>query len=191
MGQVVYKVFIRLTMIPSTLSYFNAALREQKDIPKDEPEAARIQFNIMKLDSSPSSRSAGKSLRRRIRKNLVAAELQDIADECDENSLDSFSDSDSDSELEEQFEDEHSTPSTSITLGDFIPSASSTGEPFIFLPAKRDKPLLSQESSEKMHPKGLAPPQLIDISEATQQKCIFDVFEINRFQLKPFNLHEQ
>ncbi|RCN41728.1 hypothetical protein ANCCAN_12333 [Ancylostoma caninum] len=155
------------------LAYFTAALRKRKELPKDEPESTRIQFNIVKADCV-SSQSTGKSSRRKKRNANIMAKLQNdfgdyeqVSDECGYTVVLSFR--------------------STITLGDFVSDDLSSDCDFVIVPRMSGETLPSQEdSSEKP-----ALPELLDISQATNSHCIFEVFDIKLRQLKPFDLREK
>ncbi|RCN24226.1 hypothetical protein ANCCAN_30083, partial [Ancylostoma caninum] len=76
---------------------------------------------------------------------------------------------------------------STITLGDFVSEDLSSDCDFVIVPRMSGETQPSQEdSSEKP-----ALPELLDISQATNSHCIFEVFDIKLRQLKPFDLHEK
>ncbi|EYC43923.1 hypothetical protein Y032_0477g2182 [Ancylostoma ceylanicum] len=160
------------------LAYFTAALRKRKEMPKDEPEPTRIQFNIVKPDPV-SSHSTGKSSRRKKRNGITMAKFQNDIDAYEEVSDESSSDA--------ECEEGHGSPRSTITLGDFVSNDLSNDADFVIVPRMTGEPHPSQEdTSEKP-----ALPELLDISQATNSNCIFEVFDIKLKRMKPFDLREK
>ncbi|KAK6758154.1 hypothetical protein RB195_015775 [Necator americanus] len=166
---------------PKELAFFNEALRERKDTPKDELDTARIQFNIIKKNSS-SLHSCSKSLRRKKRKTFPVRKFVNDTEVYEGGSDESFSDSDSAMEDEAG---QYRSPGT-LALIDFISESSSSTSNHVSSTSK--------ESAEPFRPskvrsKCLTP--LADISQVTHMHCIFEVFDIPRRKLKPFDLQEK
>ncbi|KAL6744503.1 hypothetical protein Aduo_017430 [Ancylostoma duodenale] len=159
-------------------AYFTAALRKRKEMPKDEPESTRIQFNIVKPDCA-SSHSTGKSSRRKKRSGITMAKIRNDIGSYEDVSDESFSD--------EELEERHGSPRPTITLGDFVSNDLSSESDFVIVPRMSGETLPSQEDTSEKPPL----PELLDISQATNSKCIFEVFDIKLRQLKPFDLREK
>ncbi|KAK6758156.1 hypothetical protein RB195_015776 [Necator americanus] len=163
------------------LAFFNEALREWKDKPKDEPDTARIQFNIIK--NSSSHHPSPMSPKRRKRKPFTARKLVNDVELHDYYSDESCVDDDSTVEGEAE---EYELPS--LALSDFITESCSCGANHVLsTPTANTQP----SPSGKVELECLTPLELADISQAIRMDCIFKVLDIKRSQLKPFDLHEK
>ncbi|EYC16458.1 hypothetical protein Y032_0033g2671 [Ancylostoma ceylanicum] len=157
------------------LNYFNGQLRERRNLDNDEPEPARVHFNICTPTTS-SANSVKKSRQTNRRGVLIGKE--DYSD-CEGN--------DSSEEIDE--EDgvcETNENSRTFTLGDFLTTAERTP------PAEKprtDSRIPEDADTKKKLP--ALPTSLVEISEAINAPHIFEVIEITPPKMSHGSLEQE
>ncbi|EYC16474.1 hypothetical protein Y032_0033g2676 [Ancylostoma ceylanicum] len=156
------------------LSYFNGQLRERMNLDKEEPDPARVHFNIITptLSTSCSTKKSKQTNRRGVRIDV-----------------DEYSDYENNDHVNETIEEHNGCDSDKnsrkITLEDFLTSKRSAPlkKPRVNTPNTDD-----DFSKKQLLP---APATLVEIGEAVTAPHVFEVVEIDIKQMKDFNLGKE
>ncbi|VDP02913.1 unnamed protein product [Heligmosomoides polygyrus] len=165
-------------------SYFGAALKERRNVDKDEPEPARILFNV--VEPHPvASILAGKTQRSNGRGAWSSkSRYNDYRSDDDLNDVDS-----EDEEVLHEADENTVSPSSVLTLGDFMKESSSSQVPF--RSRLKDSYSWSMLETETEDPARESLGNPVATPATSKVESVFEVVDIStRRWLKRLNLQE-